>query len=407
MAVLFLLGLSGGLPLLLTGQLLRAWMQSVEAPLDQIAAFSLVGLAYTFKFAWAPLFDRFRLPFLGRRRGWILVFQLLLVVAIAVMGTFDPLVEPETLAVAAVVVAFLSASQDVIIDAYKADLLTPEERAAGIAMYVIGYRIAMAITGILALGVIGYVPWSVIYGVIAALMALGIVGTLLAEEPPEPAKPLTLVEALYRPFVLLHQRLGTTGLGLALAFVVFYKFGDHFAQVLLISFLKDKDGAAFAWIEIATVYKLLGTTGMAIGGIGAGVLVPRWGIRRVLIVFGILQACTNLLYILLAYSPSNLVVLGAAVLFDYVAGALGTAAFISYMMSICSPAVSATQFALLTSLSSVGERVFGPFAADIVESYGWQGYFIATTLMALPGLALAAVVTRRDEPKLARPAPDP
>ncbi|MEJ7695903.1 MAG: MFS transporter [Candidatus Limnocylindrales bacterium] len=296
-----------------------------------------------------------------------------------------------------------------LIDAYKADLLAPEERAAGIAMYVIGYRIAMAITGILALSVIGYVPWPVIYGVIAALMVLGIVGTLLAEEPPEPTKPLTLVEALYRPFVLLHERLGTSGLALALGFVVLYKFGDHFVQVLLISFLKDKDGAAFRWIEIATVYKILGTTGMAIGGIGAGVLVPRLGIRRVLVVFGILQALTNLLYIALAYSPSNLFVLGTAVLFDYIAGAMGTAAFISYMMSICSPSVSATQFALLTSLSSVGERVFGPFAADVVATWGWEGYFVATTLMAVPGLVLAAIVARPSltDRKLARTAADP
>jgi PAT family beta-lactamase induction signal transducer AmpG len=407
MAVLFLLGLSGGLPLLLTGQLLRAWLQSADATLEQIATFSLVGLAYTFKFAWAPLFDRFRLPFLGRRRGFILLFQILLGIAIALMGTFDPILEPELLAAGAVVVAFLSASQDVVIDAYKADLLTPEERAAGIAMYVIGYRIAMAITGILALSVIGYVPWPVIYGVIAGLVLLCIFGTLLAEEPPEPAKPLTLVEALYRPFVLLHERLGTSGLALAIAFVVFYKFGDHFVQVLLISFLKDESGAAFRWIEIATVYKLLGTTGMAIGGLGAGILMPKLGIRRVLIIFGILQAFTNLLYILLAYSPGNLFVLGSAVLIDYVAGAMGTAAFISYMMSICSPSVSATQFALLTSLSSVGERVFGPFAANVVESYGWEGYFIATTLMAVPGLVLAAVVARNGDPKLARPAPDP
>lgn len=407
MAVLFLLGLSGGLPLLLTGQLLRAWLQSVDASVDQIAAFSLVGLAYTLKFAWAPLFDRFRLPFLGRRRGFILLFQLLLIVAIAVMGTFDPVVEPEILALAAVVVAFLSASQDVVIDAYKADLLAPEERAAGIAMYVIGYRIAMAITGILALGVIGYVPWSVIYGVIAGLMVLGIVGTLLAEEPPEPTKRLTLVEALYRPFVLLHERLGARGLALAIGFVMLYKFGDHFVQVLLISFLKDESGAAFRWIEIATVYKLLGTTGMAIGGLGAGVLLPKLGIRRVLILFGILQACTNLFYILLAYWPSNLVLLGSAVLIDYVAGAMGTAAFISYMMSICSPSVSATQFALLTSLSSVGERVFGPLAGDVVTTWGWDGYFIATTLMAIPGLVLAALVARHGDPKLARPTPDP
>lgn len=394
MAVLFVLGLSSGLPLLLTGQLLRAWLTSAAVSVEQIAAFSLVGLAYTFKFAWAPLLDRFRLPMLGRRRGWILVFQLAVSAAIAIMGTLDPVVAPAALAAAAVVVAVLSASQDIVIDAYKADLLAPEERAAGVAMYVIGYRVAMAITGILALSAIDVVPWPAIYGGVAGLVAACVVVTLIAEEPPAPAQPVTFAEALYRPFVELQRTLGARGLALALAFVALYKFGDHFVQVLVITFLNDPRGAAFEWIEIATVYKLLGTAGMIVGGIGAGIAVPRLGIRRVLIVFGTLQASTNLLYIVLAHLPSNLFVLGAAVFCDYVAGAIGTAAFVSYLMSICSPAVSATQFALLTSLSSVGERVFGPFAADLLARYGWDGYFAATSLMAIPGLGLAALATR-------------
>ncbi len=397
MAVLFLFGFSSGLPLYLTGQTLQAWMTSAGVELDKIAAFSLVGLAYTFKFAWAPLLDRFRLPFLGRRRGWVLVSQIGLIVAIATMGFVDPVSQPELLAILAVSVAVLSASQDIVLDAYNADLLTPEQRAAGAAIYVVGYRVAMLVTGTFALFLADYVQWPVIYGVVASLMLIGIIGTMLAEEPVAPArKPTSIIAAVYLPFVELFRRLGTRDAILMLAFVAVYKFGDFFAQALLITFFKR--GLGFEFREIATIYKILGFTGMFIGGLGAGSLVARFGMRRMLITFGILQACTNLLYAWLALSGKSYVIFGAAVLCDNITGAMGTAAFIAYLMSVCSPTVSATQFALLTSLSSVGQRVFGPFADDVVTTVDWSGFFLVTTAMAIPGLVLAYVVARHGAP---------
>lgn len=456
MAVLFLLGFSSGLPLYLTGSTLQAWMTSAGVQLDKIAAFSLVGLAYTFKFAWAPLLDRFRWPFLGRRRGWVLVTQIGLVVSIAAMGFVDPVTQPGLLAILAVCVAVFSASQDVVLDAYSTDILTAEQRAAGAAIYFIGYRVAMVLTGTLALFMADYLPWSVIYGVIASLLVIGVVGTILAEEPAAPSRPASsIVEAVYRPFVELFRRLGSRTAVLVLAFVVLYKFGDYFAQSLLIAFLRR--GVGFDFREIATFYKLISFAAVFIGGFAAGGLVARYGLRRMLIAFGVVQAVTNLMYVWLAYAGKSYAIFGTAVLFDNIAGAMGTAAFIAFMMSVCSSSVSATQMALLTSLSSVGQRVFGPFSDDIVTSFNWEGFgelarhtgviahqllpladravaaldgdayvalmalaaklrqlfiplgdgsvanhdwtlfFTVTTLMAIPGILLAAVVARRVE----------
>ncbi len=396
MAVLFLLGFSSGLPLYLTGSTLQAWLTKANVPLDEIAAFSLVGLAYTFKFAWAPLLDRYRLPYLGRRRGWAMTTQVALVAAIVAMGLVDPVADPGLLAVLAVVVAALSASQDVVLDAYTSDLLTAEERAAGAAVFVIGYRVAMLVTGTLALFLADFLPWPVIYGLVASLLLVGVAGTLLAEEPAAPARPATtLTQALYLPFVELFRRLGATGALGVLAFVAVYKFGDYFAQSLLVAFFVR--GLGFELGEIGLFYKILGFAGIAAGGLCAGTLVARFGMRRMLIAFGILQACTNLLYAWLAATGPSYPLFAAAVLCDNLTGAMGTAAFVAFLMTVCTPAVSATQLALLHSLSSVGQRVFGPLADDLVARLDWSGFFAVTAAMAAPGLVLAVFAGRRAE----------
>ncbi len=388
MAVVFVLGFSSGLPLLLTSQTLQAWMTATGADLGQISALSAVGLAYTFKFSIAPLLDRYRLPFLGRRRGWMLVLQLALVVAIALMGLVDPVAQPGWLVALAIAVAVLGASQDIVIDAYKADILAPEERAAGVSLYVIGYRIALVFTGTLALVLADHLPWSAIYALLAALMVIGVCATLAAEEPVAPAHPpATLEEALYLPFVELVRRLGIRGCVLIVAFTALYKFGDYLAQAVIIPFFVR--GAGFDFTEIAIVYQVLGFVGIAVGGLSAGALATRFGMRRMLIAFGLLQALTNLLYAWLALVGDNLPLFGTAVLLDNLANAMGTATFVAFLMSLCSAAVSATQLALLTSLSSIGQRVFGPFADEIVVYVGWSGFFVITSALAIPGLVLA------------------
>lgn len=389
MVVVFLLGFSGGLPLLLTSQTLQAWMTGAGASLDQLAALSTVGLAYTFKFAWAPLLDRYALPLLGRRRGWLLATQLALAAAIVAMGQLDPVAQPELMFATAIVVAVLGASQDIVIDAYKADVLAPEERTAGASVYLIGYRIALVVAGTVAFVLADHLPWSVIYALLAATLAVGVVATLLAREPPAPPdRPATLDEALVMPVRELFGRLGVRGVALVVGFTVLYRFGDYFAQALIIPFFNRAGG--FAFTEIAAVYKVLGFAGIVLGGVLASALVPRLGMRRALIGFGAVQALTNLLYVWLAAAPGDLAVFSVAVFVDNTAGAMGTAAFIAVLMSKCAPAVSATQFAILTSLSSVGQRVFGPLADDLVACVGWGGFFVTTSLLAVPGIVLAA-----------------
>jgi len=394
MFVLFLLGFSSGLPNLLTSQTLAAWMTQVHVKLDRIADMSLVGLAYFLKFLWAPLFDRYRLPFLGRRRGWCLVLQIALIAAIVRMGIIDPISEPLWLAGFAIAIAFLSASQDVIIDAYKADLLAPHERAAGSAAYVFGYRFSWVVSGTVALIMADHTSWNVIYGVMAVSMLLGVVGTLLADEPVVPATPpRTLASAVIRPFLEFFERLGWRSALLVLAFAGLYRFGDYFADVLIIPFLKDSAG--FAWTEIGLIHKFLGLGGTLVGGLAAGSLVARFGLRRTLLTFGVLAALTNLLYMWLAITGKSYVIFCVAVALDQISTALVTTAFLAVLMGVCSPAVSATQFALLTALSSVGKRVFGPLADNVVDAVGWNGFFVVTAMMSIPGVVLAWWVAQR------------
>ncbi|MBL0216137.1 MAG: MFS transporter [Myxococcales bacterium] len=403
MAVLFVLGFASGLPLYLTSQTLQAWLTTAGVSNERISMLSLVGLAYTLKVAWAPLLDRYRLPFLGRRRGWMLALQIGLCAAIGAMGCVDPVTDPELLVVLAVGVAFLSASQDVVLDAYNADLLAPAERAAGAAVYVLGYRVAMVVTGTVALLLASHVPWRLIYGAMAALMVIGVAGTLAAEEPAVPAEPpRTLAQAISLPFIELWRRLGPRRLALVLAFTALYKAGDYFAQALVITFLVR--GAHFELSEIGAIYQLLGFVGTALGGLVAGALVARFGLRRMLIAFGLLQASTNLLYALLAVSGKSFPIFCTAVLVDNLANMMGTAAFVAFLMSVCSPGVSATQFALLTSLSSVGQRVFGPLAANVVDAVDWSGFFAVTSALAIPGLVLAWFVARQPERQPEPPA---
>jgi PAT family beta-lactamase induction signal transducer AmpG len=389
MAVLLALGFSSGLPLMLTGQTLQAWAKDSGVDVKAIAALALVGLAYTLKFAWAPLIDRFQLPVLGRRRGWALALQLALGVAIAVLGTCDPH-EPSRLAVAAVVVAFLSASQDVVLDAYSTDLLAPHERAAGVALYVLGYRVAALGTSMLALVLADHMPWRAVYLVMAALMSVGVIATLFAEEPSTPARPpRTLASAVIEPFVEFLRRLGPRRTALVLAFAATYEFGYFFVQTLLIVFFKD---LGFDNTEIAEVYKVVGLAGLALGGVLAGGLVSRYPLRRLLVAFGVLAACTHLLYVALALVGKSTPVFATAVFVDQVANAMVIAAFLAVLMSVCNAAVSATQFALLTSLSSVGQRVFGPLAGLVVAHAGWPMLFVAAALLAVPGIVLARYI---------------
>ncbi len=394
MAVLFGLGFSSGLPLTLTGQTLQAWATDAHVDLKAIAALSLVGLAYTLKFLWAPVFDRYRVPWLGRRRGWALLLQVLLAAAIAALATCDPR-DPARLAATAVVVALLSASQDTVLDAYNADVLAPEQRAAGSAVYVLGYRVAYLGGTMLALVLSDRIAWSVIYGGFAALMVVGILTTLAAEEPPAPARPpRSLANAVVEPFTELARRLGARRTALVLAFAAVYELGYFFAQTLMIPFFRAQ---GFSNTDIAEVYKAVGLAGLAIGGLVAGDLVARFGLRRTLVAFAALAGATHVLYAALAAAGHSWPIFTLAVLGDSIANAMVIAAFLAVLMSVTSAGVSATQLSLLTSLSSVGQRVFGPLAGTLVAHAGWSALFVTSALCAVPAMLLGWLVAR-DQP---------
>jgi PAT family beta-lactamase induction signal transducer AmpG len=387
MAVVFLLGFSSGLPLMLSGQTLGQWLKDDGLDIKKIAAFASVTLPYSIKFLWAPLIDRYAWPFLGRRRGWLLVFQVLLIATLAVMSTLDPAANLGSLAIVATVLAALSASQDIVVDAYNTDLLLPEERAAGSATYVMGYRTAMLMAGSLALVMADHVVWSAVYLTMAAMMVLGIIGTLLAEEPPRHGvAPRSLYESIEAPFVEFFKRLGWRRVALVLAFAITYKFSEGLKDAVVTIFYRD---VGFSKTDIGVVTKAVAYPAWALGGAIGGICVARYGLRRMLVVFGIVQALTHLCFLWVAYAGKNYGVLGTAIFIENSAYAMAAAAFVAAQMSFASPAVSATPMALLTSFSGVGQRVFGPLAGVLVDAIGWKGFFMVTVVLFLPGIVLA------------------
>lgn len=390
MAIAAALGFASGLPLLLTGQVLGLWLTDAKIDIKTIALFASVGLPYTFKFAWAPLLDRYAPPFLGRRRGWMLITQVGLVGVIIAMASADPAQNTELVAYLAVAIAALSATQDVAIDAWRADVLAVEERAAGSAAYVLGYRVAMLAVGTAGLILADLTSFRVVFLGTAVLMGLCIIATLLAEEP-EGKRPTSIAHAVVVPFVDLVKRLGWATI-IALAFAALYKFGDQMVDGLISTFWRRE--LEMTKTEIGTFNKAAGFAGVALGGFLAGTLTPRLGTRRALLLFGVLQASTNFLYVALALMGKSYVLVGAAIFVDYVANTMGTAAFMAVFIAMTSKEVSATQYALLTSLSSVGKRVFGWWGGDIVAGAGWATFFGATAAMAIPGLVLVFFLPR-------------
>lgn len=385
-APLLVLGFASGLPLALTGGTLQAWATVEGVPLQEIGFLTLVGAAYTIKFLWAPFIDRFAPPVLGRRRGWMLVTQLLLALSILAMGTLSPSSTLMPLAFLAVLVVFLSATQDIAFDAYCTDVLRKDERGAGAAVKVMGYRLAMIVSGGLALIMADqWIGWGNTYMVMGGLMLLSALATLWAPEPEHVARaPRTLREAVVEP---LHEFFTRRGALAVLLLIVLYKLGDAFAGALSTTFLIR--GAGFTPTEVGTVNKVLGLAATIIGALAGGSLMSRWGLYRSLMAFGLLQAVSNLAYWLIAVSPKNLWLMATGVGIENLCGGLGTASFVGLLMALCRQRFSATQFALLSALSAVGRTYLaGPLTPPLVEHLGWPGFFLVTVVIAVPGLVL-------------------
>lgn len=384
------LGFASGLPLALTAGTLQAWLTVVGIDLRTIGIFTLVGLPYTVKFLWAPLMDRVTLPWLGRRRGWMLVTQLGVASGLALMALIGPRDRPELLGILAVLVAFLSASLDIVFDAYRTDVLRPDERGFGAAVWVNGYRFALLLASAGALVLADRVGWQTTYLLLAALMAAGAVTIFASPEPPETrGAPASLADAISGPLKELFNRPGVVGL---LTLIVLYKIGDAVAASLQTAFLIG--GVGFSISDVGYV-KGTGLAATLIGALVGGIAMARLGLVWSLLVFGLLQAVSNLGFMWLAWMGKNYAALMTSVVVENLTGGMGTAAFVALIMSLCDHRYTATQFALLSSLEAFGRVFSGRPSAELVAMVGWIQFFFLSFLVALPGVWLVWILRAR------------
>ena len=380
-----LLGFASGLPLALSGSALQAWFTTAGMSLRDIGWITLIGQAYVFKFLWAPLLDRLPLPFLGRRRGWILIMQLLCGAALISMSFYTPQGAAGTLAFLGVLLAFASATQDIAFDAHRTDLLRPEERGWGTAFMQGGYRAAMLVSGALALILAGHVGWAWVYRLMGALMLAAMLVTATSPEAPNEQPARSFAEAVVQPFKDFFQRYGKLALGW-LALMVLYKLCDAFALSLSTTFLLRVP--QFTLTQLGAINKIFGLLAGLLGALAGGWVVTRIRLFPALLVLGVAQALVNLGYIWLVHSGPNLYALATVVGMENFFSGLGSTAFVVLVTALCNVRFSATQYALLSSLAAVGRVFLGPLAAWLVPQVGWSNFFAITALSALPGLLL-------------------
>jgi MFS transporter, PAT family, beta-lactamase induction signal transducer AmpG len=388
MAALLLLGFSSGLPLYLTSDTLQAWLTIEQVDLKTIGFATLLSFPYTLKFLWAPLIDRFSLPFLDRRRSWIAITQFLLGLGLLGMSFQSPRLSLPLLAGFAVVVAFLSATQDIVFDAYRTDVLEEQEVGNGAAIGVFGYRIALLVTNGLALILADHLGWPLVYRLLALLMMAGIPLTFWAPKIKKYQPPESLIEAVILPLREFFMRSGW-GRGIAIiSFVILYKFGDYLASRMATAFLLK---TGFSQSEIGVYKGVLGFAALTLGVLISSIFLKRLGINRCLWIFGGLQAVSNLAYFALAVVGKSYPLVVTSICIENFCAGLGTAAFVAFLISQCDPRYSATQYALLSSLMTFGSTVVASPAGAIAERSGWPLFFAITTIAAIPGLLLLPV----------------
>ncbi len=403
--VVLLLGFASGLPLLLTLSTLTFWLAEAGVDKAAIGLFALAGLPYTWKFVWSPLIDRVPLPpfttLLGRRRGWLLCVQLLLVLAILGLGASDPQADLWRMAAFAVLVAFLSASQDIVIDAYRVELLEERQQGAGAAMVVIGYRVAMLLAGAGALFIAEFAGWFWAYAAMAGCLGLGMLTVLLAPEPKVPASPAAaagpgaaawLREAVVEPFADFFRRNGLGMAALILLFIMLYKLGDALLGTMTNPFYVE---LGFTKPEVATIVKGYGLVATLLGGFLGGVVVNQRGIVPALWICGVIQLLSNLIFVLQAWVGHDLTMLAVTISVENLAGGMGTAAFVAYLSSLCNLSYTATQYALLSSFMAQARTTLSAGGGYLAESMDWVGFFLTTTAAAVPGLLLLLLLQRR------------
>lgn len=383
MLVALLMGFASGMPLLLTGSVLQAWMTRAGVDLGTIGLFALVGVPYTLKFLWAPLLDRYTPLSLGRRRGWLLLFQIALAASIFGLGLSDPARSPWLVALLALMVSFFSASQDIVIDAYRRESLADEEQGLGASLYVNGYRVGLLVTGGGGLILADTLPFSTVYALLAACMLIGIGTTLFAHEPSvAEGSPRTLREAVLDPFREYFSRPDAL---LILLFILLYKIGDTMASHMTTPLYLH---IGFSTSQIGAVVKLFGFWATIVGAFLGGVLILRLGIYRSLISFGILQAVSTAGFAVLFYIGYDLRALAAVVAFENFSAGMGTAAYVAFMASLTNRKFTATQYALLSSFMGVPRTILAAPTGFMASFMGWDWFFVFCTLIAIPGLLL-------------------
>lgn len=389
--IILLMGYSSGMPFLLTSAVLSFWMTKVGVDLTTIGIFVLVGTPYAFKFVWAPLVDQLPLPgldsWLGRRRSWMLLAQVGVLVSTLALAWSDPVQTPWFTAAAAFAIAFFSATQDIAVDAYRIEILNDDEQGAGSATTQLGYRIALWIVDAMALLLPSILPWPLVLSAIAALIIVGIVTTFFATEPTADRPVIASTgawvnQAVVRPFA---EFLAYRGWVVILLFALLYKYGDALGGSMARPFYV---ALGFTGPEIFGVTKSFGVAATILGGLAGGIVVARYGLFKALLIGGILQAVTNLLFSWQAVAGHDIVVLTLAISADNFTGSLGSIAFVAYLSSLCTTGMAGTQYALLTSLMAFGRTTLSAGGGWLAATIGWPAFWLATTLLAVPGLLL-------------------
>ena len=385
-------GFASGLPLYLLFNLVPAWLRSEAVDLKTIGLFALIQFPYTWKFLWSPLLDRYVVPMLGRRRGWMLITQIGLLAVIASMGAFSPQSDLHIIAWIATLLAFLSATQDIVLDAYRRELLADIELGLGNAVHVNAYRVAGLVPGSLSLILADFLPWSTVFIVTALFMVPGIVMTLMVQEPHRATPPKTLREAVVEPFHEFITRKGWNSALLILAFLFFYKLGDSMATALATPFYLDM---GFSKTQIGLIAKNAGLWPSVIGGMLGGLWMVKIGINRALWIFGVVQLITIFGFVWLAsmghhaeVTSVELTQLAIVISLEALGVGLGTVAFVAFIARSTHPAYTATQFALFTSLMAVPRTFANAATGWLVETMGWAQFFLLCAVLAVPGMLL-------------------
>ena len=389
-------GFTSGLPLYILIQLVPGWLRTEGVGLAEIGFFTLVQMPYTWKFLWSPIMDRYTLPFLGRRRGWMLTTQIALMISIAAIGFLNPAFSIWAVAYLAATIAFFSASQDIVLDAYRRELLDDQELGLGNSIHVQAYRLSGLVPGALALILADHLPWHMVFIVVAAFMFIGIALVFSIAEPiRDPSAPRTIKEAVIEPFREFISRQGLGPALLVLAFLFFYKLGDNMATALQTPFFID---VGFTLTQIGTIAKVASLVAVIVGAMVGGLVMVVMSINRALWLFGIVQIVSIFGFAVLSEVGANPWALGFAVAFEYLGVGLGTAALIAFIARSTNKAFAATQFALFTALAATPRTLANATTGVIVEHIGWTSFFIVCATLAVPGMLLLFKVAPWNEP---------